>query len=83
MAYDSDVSPWPQWKGLRESLQETIDFPHEVDGFPVTLEVQDLKKNVLMKIRRKWIKKVRPYKIVKNTGIIYPFLCHFRQGLRK
>ena len=28
-----------------------------------TLEVQDLKKYVLMKIRRKWVKKVRPCKI--------------------
>ena len=29
-----------------------------------TLEVQDLKKYVLMKIRRKWVKKVRPCKIL-------------------
>ena len=31
---------------------------------PTTLEVQDLKKNVLMKIRTKWVKKVRPCKIL-------------------
>ena len=30
----------------------------------LSLEVQDLKKYIRMKIRRKWVKKVRPFKIL-------------------
>ena len=40
-----------------------VPFPGPIKAI-YTLEVQGLKKNVLMKIRRKWIKKERPCKIL-------------------